>query len=198
MTNPETEYGDFEEDFKKVDKAEAGAAMGKLPMGVYKGVCTSVDLEGDGKLVDYESFESTKKTKGFKLFFEILEPEKVGDVTTKGEVHEHVFWITRDNLPYVKRDIAAILGRDLETLAELKTTQWAGKTLEFGVKDETYQGFTRSKTTFINAWTPEAAAAKKEGDAPKDAVKKDDKKPAEAKKETAKAASGKKGAATDF
>lgn len=195
MTNPSPDFTDFDEEFKKADKAEPGAALGRLPVGVYKGVCTSVNLEGDGVLVDHESFETGKGTKGFKLFFEILDPEKVGETTTKGAIHEHVFWITRDNLPYVKRDIAAILGRDLESLSELKKIQWAGKTLEFGLKDDTYQGFTRSKTTFINAWAPPKEGAKKDA-APAKAA--DDKKGAEkpaAKKETAKAGGDKK---TDF
>lgn len=193
MVESEPDLSDFDEDFKKADKAQPGASIGRLPESVYKGVCASVDLEGDGKLIDHEVFETGKGTKGFKLFFEILEPEKVGDVETKGQIHEHVFWITKANLPYAKRDLSAILGRDLETLSELKTIQWAGKTVEFGLKDETYQGFTRSKTTFINAWAPPKAGAAK------DAPKKDEKKTTEAKKETAKAATGnKKAGSPDF
>ena len=49
--------------------------------------------------------------KGFKLYFEVLEPaemkNKAGEmVKTKGEIIEHVFWITQKNLAYMKRDIA--------------------------------------------------------------------------------------------
>ena len=161
MTHPEnSEFGDFEDEFQKSKKAAPGAGIDRLPEGLYKGVCTSVDMEGDGKLVDHDIFTTGSGTRGFKLFFEILEPEKVKDVKTKGEIHEHVFWITNRTFEYLKRDIASILGRDLNSLSELKTIQWAGKTLEFGVKDETYQGFTRSRTTFINAWSPTKGGSK--------------------------------------
>ena len=153
-------FGDLEEDFKQADKAEKGSSIGRLPEGVYKVVCKAVDLSGDGNLVDHQVFETKSGTKGLKLFMEILEPEKVGDVKTKGEVHENVFWITKNNLPYVKRDAAIILGRDLESLAELAEVKWAGKTCEIGLKDDTYNGFTRSKISFINPWKPNAAAPK--------------------------------------
>lgn len=148
-------FGDLEGEFKTVEKAEPGMSVGRLPEAVYRVVCSAVDKKGDGKLIDHEIFTSKSGSIGFKLFLEILEPEMVGEVATKGEIHEEVFWITVKNLPYVKRDIATILGRDLESLNELTTIQWAGKTCEISLKDESYEGVTRSKKQFINAWRPE-------------------------------------------
>ncbi len=74
MTNPQSEFGDFEESFQKTTPAEAGGGGGDLiPESVYKVVCSSQDIRGDGKLVDHEIIKSKAESKGLKLFFEILE-----------------------------------------------------------------------------------------------------------------------------
>lgn len=161
-------FDDVENDFGKADKAEPLAAPGYVYPGTYQVVCVAIDPKGDGKIIDHDAFEARTHTKGFKLFFEILSPEKVRneetgeEEETKGKVVEHVFWVSKDNAPYVKRDIASILGRELESLKELHSIAWAGKTCEIGVKDDTYQGFLRSKVAFINAWAPEKDKEKKE------------------------------------
>lgn len=167
MTHPGTsgdnEFGDLDDQFKNIPKAEAGIDPGDLlPESVYKVVCSAQDLTGDGKPVDHEVFTANTGTKGFKLFFEILEPETVKPKgateakKTKGEIQEHVFWLTQKNLPFVKRDIAAILGRDLQSLTELKKITWAGLTCEIGTKHEVSRGFKNSRVSFINAWKPGA------------------------------------------
>jgi hypothetical protein len=176
----ESPFSEFEEEFKNTEAAKAGSSVGRLPEGVYKGVCTTVDLEGDGKMVDKNVFGGGDKTKGLKIFLEILEPEKVGEITTKGEIHEYVFWVTAKSLPYVKRDASTILGKPVNSLAELAACEWAGHTVEFGLKDETYNGFTRSKVTFFNAWDPKTAKPD-----PKGATKKDPAKTATTKKAAA-------------
>jgi len=159
MTNQPNEFGDFEDSFQKTAKAEAGGGGGDLiPESVYRVVCSAQDVRGDGKLVDHEIIKSKQETKGFKLFFEILEPEtvKVGNDTikTRGQVQEHVFWVTEKNLRFLKRDVATIIGRDLKSLAELMSLTWAGLTCEIGIKHEVYQGFKNSRVSFINAWNP--------------------------------------------
>ena len=169
--DPENPFAEFEDAYKVADPAKAGSSIGRLPEAVYKGVCTTVDLKGDGVMVDREIFEANSGTKGLKIFLEILEPAKVGDTTVKGEVHEHVMWITEKMLPYIKRDASTILGKTIATMGELARVQWAGHTVEFGLKDEARNGFVNSKVSFFNTWDPKA--------------KKDDKK--ESQKETRKA-----------
>lgn len=163
MTN-QSEFGDFEESFQKTQKAEAGGGGGDLiPESVYRGVLSRQDVRGDGVLVDHEVIKSKADSKGVKIFLEIIDPPevKVGAemVKTKGQIQEHVFWVTQKNLPYLKRDVGTILGRDLKSLAELTTVQWAGLTVEFGIKHETYNGFKNSRVSFFNAWSPKKAAA---------------------------------------
>jgi hypothetical protein len=158
MTN-QSEFGDFEESFQKTQKAEAGGGGGDLiPESVYRVVCSRQDVRGDGVLVDHEVIKSKADSKGVKIFLEILDPEtvKVGNeaVKTKGQIQEHVFWVTQKNLPYLKRDVATLLGRDLKTLNELTSMQWAGLTAEVGIKHETYNGFKNSRVSFFNAWSP--------------------------------------------
>ena len=153
---PENPFEEFEGEFKSAEKAAAGSSIGRLPEHIYKGVCTTVDLAGDGVMVDKSIFGGGDKSKGLKIFLEILEPEKVGEVSVKGEIHEHVFWVTTKMLPYIKRDASTILGKEITTMAELASAVWAGRPVEFGLKDDTYQGFTRSKVTFFNAWDPKA------------------------------------------
>ncbi len=168
MTHPEGEFGDFESDFQTTEKAQAGASIGIVPEGTYKVACCQQDLTGAGVLVDHEIFEAKSKTKGFKLFLEILEPVEMLDpaisekVKTQGEVIEQVFWVTQKNLGYLKRDIATILGRDLKNLNELTQITWVGKTCEIGIKHETYKGFKQNRIIFFNAWTPESGSGKKE------------------------------------
>lgn len=159
MTQPHSEFGDFEEKFDTTKKAEAGGGGGDLvPEGVYKFVCSHQDVRGDGNAVDFEVIRSKAETKGVKLFCEILDPEtmKVGSevIRTRGMVIEHVFWVTEKNLSYIKRDAATILGRDLKRLSELASPIWAGKTFEAGVKHEVYQGFKNARISFFNPWSP--------------------------------------------
>jgi hypothetical protein len=163
MTNPQSEFGDFEESFAKTTKAEAGGGGGDLiPESVYQVVCSRQDVRGDGVLVDHEVIKSKADSKGVKIFLEILSPEsvKVGTemVKTKGQIQEHVFWVTQKNLPYLKRDVATLLGRDLKSLAELTSMQWGGLTAEIGIKHETYNGFKNSRVSFFNSWNPKKAA----------------------------------------
>ncbi len=174
MTHPENDtFGDFEGDFQSAKKAEHGTSLGTVPEGTYKVACCNQDITGNAVLVDHEIFTATSGTKGFKLFLEILSPEVMVDKATgekvkvKGEVIEHVFWVTQKNLAYIKRDIAAILGRDLKNLSELTSIVWLGKTCEVGVKHEVYRGFKQSRVSYFNPWNPDAE--KKSGkDAPKD------------------------------
>ena len=166
MTN-QSEFGDFEESFQKTQKAEAGGGGGDLiPESVYRVVCSRQDVRGDGVLVDHEVIKSKADSKGVKIFLEILDPEtvKVGteNIKTRGQIQEHVFWVTQKNLPYLKRDVATLLGRDLKTLGELTSMQWAGLTAEVGIKHETYNGFKNSRVSFFNQWSP-----KKGGDGKK-------------------------------
>ena len=190
--NVENPFGELD-DCSKTEKAGQGISSGRLPPAVYKAVCTSVDLEGDGKLVDHNYFETEGGTKSVKIFFEILEPEKVGEETTKGRIHEFVFWCTERNKPYVMRDAETILGKPLLKFSDLLRASWAGKTLEFGVKDEPYNGFIQSKVTFINKWSPEKEGDEKKGSA----TSKAETKKTEPPKKTETAGAGKK-ARTDF
>ena len=166
MGNPNP-FGDFEDDFKKTEKAEAAASPGRIPTGTYKFVLTSQENK-EGVLSDHEVFTTPSGTKAFKLYCEVLEPEempnpKTGEPhITKGAVLEHPFWITQKNLPYVKRDLSTILERDLESLGEVTSITWAGRTFEGVVKDEEYNGFMRSKIAFFNPWAPPAEDAKEE------------------------------------
>jgi hypothetical protein len=167
MTNPNP-FGDFESDFQKVDKAAPGAVEKLHPTGTYKFVCTTKDLKDDGVLVDHEVFSAKTETKGFKLFCEIVEPESAIDengqpVKVKGEVVDHVFWVTKNNLPYVKRDLATILGRDLTSMGEITNLTWAGRTFE-GVltHEKDNKGIMRNRIAFINPWTPPADDKSKE------------------------------------
>jgi hypothetical protein len=87
--DPENPFGEFEEVAAKTEAAAPMSSTGRLPVFAnYKGVCTTVDLKGDGVMVDKEIFEARTGTKGLKIFLEILEPEEVGGVKVKGEIHE--------------------------------------------------------------------------------------------------------------
>ncbi len=163
MTHPENEFGDFENDFKETEKAQAGSAIGLVPEETYKVFCCQQDLSGDGVLVDHEVFTANTGTKGFKLFLEIHSPDTVVDpdtgetVKTKGQIVEKVFWISQKNLAYLKRDIATILGRDLKSLSELTQITWVGLSCEVGVSIKTNKrGYKENDVGYINPWTPES------------------------------------------
>jgi hypothetical protein len=199
MTNPVNPFGDFEEDYKKADKAE-NVTPGRVPPETYKFVLTSQELPANsGTMVDHEVIVGKNTgTKGFKLFCEILEPESVPNPktkephVTKGAVLDHVFWVTQKNLPYIKRDIATILGREVDLLGELMKIAWAGRTFEGVVKDEEYLGRVSSRIAFINPWAPPstgganpdgvAGSSKDQKPDPKGGEKKPDPKPDAAKK----------------
>jgi hypothetical protein len=183
----ENPFGDFEDDFKSTEKAAPGSAPGRVPPSTYKFVLTTDDPKGDGNLIDHEILVSNSTgSKGLKIFCEILEPAsipnpKTGEAQeTKGQVIDHVFWVTKKNLPYVMRDISTILGRDLKSMSELTSITWAGRTFEGVVGDEEYQGLMRSRIKYINPWTPEKTGAKDETKKV-DAPPKDAKKPADQK-----------------
>lgn len=164
MTQPNLFGDDLEKDFQGSEKADPMTSFGYVPPATYKGVCCAVDLKGDGKMVDFSIFSATTGTKGFKIYIEILEPSQVSAgtkpdgsesiVVTKGLIHEHVFWITKNNMPYLMRDVETIIGKKLNSLNELPSVGWAGRTLEFGIKDEVRDGRRQSKMLFINPWTP--------------------------------------------
>jgi hypothetical protein len=191
MTNPVNPFGDFEDDFKKAEKAQ-NSTPGRVPEATYKFVLVAQEVPPDsGTMADYEVIIGKNTgTKGFKLFCEILEPEQVENPKTKephitkGAVLDHVFWVTQKNLPFVKRDASTIAGRDIDTLGELTKIAWAGRTFEGVVRDETYQGRISSKIAFINPWSPKA----EEGDDKHGVAKssKDEKKAADPKAETKK------------
>jgi hypothetical protein len=164
MTHPdENPFSEFEDEYKGSEKAKPGSSIGRLPEhNGYRGVCTTVDLKGDGVMVDHDIFKFNTGTTGLKIFIEILEPENVGETTVRGEIHEHVWPITSKMLPYVKRDAATIIGKEVPTLGELAKPVWAGHTVEFGLKDDNYNNMIRSKVSFFNPWNPKAAAQQKE------------------------------------
>lgn len=160
-------FGDFEDDFKNAEKAAPGAIEELLPPETYKFVCTTHDQKDDGVLIDHEVFKANTGTTGFKLYCEILEPESVPDpktgepFETKGKVVEHVFWVTKKNLPYIKRDLATILERDLKEMEEAVSLTWAGRTFEGVLTNEKdNKGIMRNRIVFINPWTPPAEEEK--------------------------------------
>lgn len=170
MANPINPFADFDEDFQKADVSNI-PTPGRVPEGTYKFVCTSKEIKKNGETVvsDHEIFVANSGSKGFKIFPEILEPETVPNPktgqphNTKGAVVERVFWGTTDNLIYMKRDLATIMGRPFregEKLSEvLVNTQWAGRTFEGVVRDEEYppnSGRIKSVIAFINPWAPPA------------------------------------------
>lgn len=166
-TNP---FGDLETEFQNVDKAQPGMSSGRLPAhNAYKGIVVPFDWDGNGETSDKKFFTTPTGTKAVKIALEILSPDKVGEEEVKGRTFEHVFWITAKNLPYVKRDASIVLGRDVTSLKnDLLDAVWAGKTVEFGLKDEVHNGFVQSKATHFNAWSPEpskGAAPSKGGSA---------------------------------
>ena len=201
---PENPFGDFEDDFKNTEKAPQGAAPGRVPPATYKFVLVAQDVKGDDVLVDHEILVSNNTgAKGLKLFAEILDPASVKNPgngepqETKGKVIDHVFWVTKKNLPFVMRDAATIIGRDLKSMSELVQIAWAGKTFEGVVRDEEYQGLMRSRIAFINAWSPKKDDGK---GATKDETKKADPKGGGGQKqaETAGKSGGAKKGAADF
>lgn len=200
-------FGEFEDDFKNTEKAAPASTPGRVPPETYKFVLTSQEITqretSEQVLADHEVFVTPSGTKGFKLFCEILEPESVPNPKTdephitKGQVLEHVFWVTKKNLPYVLRDLSTILERDLTSMGEVVSIPWAGRTFEGVVQDDTYQGRVRSKIAFINPWVPPKDGDKKKAADPKKDAKKDTQKPAAG---GAKATAGTppKGGASDF
>jgi hypothetical protein len=198
MGNPSNPFSDFDDDFKNADPSDI-PTPGRVPPATYKFVLTTQEIKKGVETVvaDYEIFVANSGSKGFKIFCEILDPEtvpnpKTGEPhVTKGVVVERVFWGTKDNLIYMKRDLQTILGRLLkqeEKLSEiLVTTQWAGRTFEGVVRDEEYplnSGRYSSRIAFINPWTPPTVestnphgAATGSKDAAKTETKKVDPKP---------------------
>lgn len=163
MSDVNDPFADMEVDWKNTEKARPGMSAGRLPeFHSYRGVCVQFDPKGDSNFVDHEFLTPVNKSKGVKIMIEILEPEKVGEETVQGRTYEHVFWITPPNWPFVKRDSETILGTEPGHPSELLSAVWTGKTVEFGLRDELYNGFLRSKSTHFNAWSPDKKDEKKE------------------------------------
>ena len=159
-------FADMECDWEKVEKAEAGFSSGRLPeFASYKGVCVPFDpgSSQSEEQVDHHYFVAKSTgSKCVKICLEILDPEKVDDEAVKGRTHEHLFIITVKNWPYVRRDAETILGKEIKHPKDLLTSVWAGKTVEFGVRDEEWNGAKRSKTSFFNPWAPAKPESKTE------------------------------------
>lgn len=171
----ENPFADMECDWENVDKAKPGMSTGRLPVHhAYRGACVAFD-DGAGNMVDSQLLQPAGKNPGVKLSFEILDPEKIEEETVKGKTHEHVFWISPANWPYVKRDVETITGIVPKNPQELLKMVWAGHTVEFGLKDDNFGGFLRSKVSHFNAWAPEKGDEKKT-DESKNATKKVDQK----------------------
>lgn len=161
----ENPFGGFDNDWANTPEAQKGGGLGRVPPGVYKCMLTAVDPGTGTPAVDKEVIDNRKKggSLGLKLFLEILSPEKAKNPNTgeeevvKGKIIEHVFWVTGNTLDFVKRDAHTILGRELKTAGELYTVQWAGHTVEVGVRDEEYNGYINSRVYFWNKWDPKAA-----------------------------------------
>jgi hypothetical protein len=153
--DPENPFGEFEDVAKTTEAAGPMQSTGRLPVFAnYKGVCTTVDLKGDGVMVDKEIFTARTGTKGLKIFLEILEPEEVDGIKVKGEIHEHVFWVTEGTIPALKRDVPVVTGKDWVSMAQLAKEKWAGLTVEFGLKDKMNNGFVRSEVSYFSPWKP--------------------------------------------
>jgi len=163
VANPQNPFADFEDDFKKAEKAE-NVTPGRIPPETYKFVLTSQEVPANsGTMADFEVIIGKNTgTKGFKIFCEVLEPESVKNPNTgephvtKGTVLDHVWWVSTKTLPFIKRDVSTISGREIESLGELLKIAWAGRTFEGVVGDEEYQGRISSRIKFINPWSPKA------------------------------------------
>jgi hypothetical protein len=156
----ENPFADMDVDWENTEKAPPPSTPGRLPQfNAYKGVCVAFDPKGDGNLVDREYFVTPSGTKAVKICLEILEPAQVENETVKGKTFEKVFWITQDAWPFVIRDASTILGVDIKNPKELLDNVWAGKTVEFGLRDKAdLNGYVRSNDTHWNAWSPEKKA----------------------------------------
>ena len=105
--------------------------------------------------------------RGLKIVFEIIEPavatnEKGEEVEVRGKTIEHVFWISKKNIPYVKRDVHTLTGHEIKAIRELMDINWMECFVEIVSKHDTYENRTRNKVAFFNEWTPDTT----ESDAP--------------------------------
>jgi hypothetical protein len=190
MGNPNDPFADIEFDWEKSEKAAPGASTGRLPVhNCYRGVIVPFDFNGDGNVMDHFFLNKEGVSMGVKICIEILDPEKVEDETVKGKSYEHMFWLTPASWPYVQRDVEVIFGKVPKHPKQLLDAVWAGRTIEFGLRDELRNGFMNSRATHFVAWTPG-----KEGDKKAEADKKTEK--VEKKGEAQKPANSGKKAAT--
>lgn len=67
----------------------------------------------------------------------------------------HTFWITEDNMPYLKRDLEIICKKPLKNITILKKMDWMKAIFKAHVKDETYDNKTRSKIQWFIRMTEE-------------------------------------------
>jgi hypothetical protein len=102
---------------------------------------------------DYRWFHANSGTLGLELSFEVIEPKEYA-----GEILPHVFWITSNNLPYVKRDVKKLTGKSLESVKELHAIKWQScfaevvNRHEVNPNDPNQRKYNR--VMFINAWNP--------------------------------------------
>jgi hypothetical protein len=97
--------------------------------------------------------------RGLKIVFEIIEPAVVKDaagedVEVRGKTIDHVFWISKKNIPYVKRDVHTLTGQEIKAIRELMDINWMECFVEIVNKHDTYDGRTRNKVAFFNEWSP--------------------------------------------
>ncbi len=157
-------FGDLDDEFAGAE-AKAASAEKLQPPATYKFVILPFDAKGNQQMVEYDIFKANTGTHGVKFSLEILEPKVVTneageEVATAGEIVEKVFWITANNLGYVKNDFEQILQAELPAKQKLSETleknTWAGRTFEGVLRNEKdNKGTMRNSVSFITAWSPE-------------------------------------------
>ncbi len=177
-------FGDLDDEFAGA-QAKAPAAVKLLPGGTYGFAIVPFDAKGDGVMVEYDTFKAGETT-GIRMMLEALmfdgvlnKDEEGKDIPVLGEQVEKVFWVTANNIPYLKNDLGAILQREIpagEKLSKTMSETWAGRTFQAAlINEKDKKGVMRNSISFITQWAPEQAESKKE-----------------TKKETAPAGGGKK------
>lgn len=121
-----------------------------LPKGIYTFRFIKVNL-GRGKPVDHELIHTRNNISGVKVFMEVVSPEKVGRVKTKGVIVDHVFWITPHSIPYVKRDVEIITGEQLPTLRSFSKIRWSSLSVKACIHRETYMGYTNHRVRYFDS-----------------------------------------------
>jgi hypothetical protein len=152
MASPTT-FGELNDLFAGAKTQEKTQFSLSVPPDTYHVVCR---MNPDDPTKDFEVFEANSGTTGIKIFFEILS-SKEGATEAKGEVVEKVLWLTAKNFPFVKKDLRALLGADVQSLDELVVGGvFAGKTAEINVThQEDSKGYKRLNIAWLNSWSEE-------------------------------------------